>query len=347
MSRDHRRWDRFTVILVSITLAGLVWRVAYVVWLRNRGVLGDGYVFHTGALESRRGHRVLRPGVGRGDCRSSPRVAGRARRAQRPRVEVVAFAPVVHVPRRDRHCFHEWARGPCRVGRRVGLIAAALAAVYPFVWVYEREVLSEPLAMLGTATAIWLAYRFRARPGPGFAIALGAAAGALAMTRSELIAVSVLLVLPLVLSARDVELRRRLVWLVLAGIACVVVIAPWAVYNSTRFEKQVPFSTGLGVAMLTGNCAPVYHGSMIGYANLGCVAFVPHVSSDYSVADGQYRHQALKFIGKHKSQAAIVAFGAAWAGHLGSSGPFSRCTSRRRIATARSGCSAWASPCTG
>ena len=148
------------------------------------------------------------------------------------------------------------------------------------------------------------------RPGPGFAISLGAVVGALAMTRSELIVVSVLLVLPLVLSVREVDLRRRLVWIVLAGVACLVVIAPWAVYNSTRFDKQVPFSTGFGVAMLTGNCAPMHDGSMIGYANLGCVAFVPHVSTDYSVADGEYRRQALKFIGKHKSQATIVAL--AW-----------------------------------
>lgn len=67
------------------------------------------------------------------------------------------------------------------IGRRAGLMAAALAAFYPFVWLYERELLSEPLAMLGTATTIWLAYRFRSTPGFWLAVALGAVVGLMAM----------------------------------------------------------------------------------------------------------------------------------------------------------------------
>jgi 4-amino-4-deoxy-L-arabinose transferase-like glycosyltransferase len=306
MSSDHRRRDRFATALVLITLGGLAWRVAYVVWLRNRGVLGDGYVFHTGALD-------LVNGVGFYDPVSGAAVAGHP-----PAWLVVLAAPsVLGLKSWLSHQLFTCLIGAATIvmtglagraafGRRVGIIAAALAAVYPFIWVYEREVLSEPLAMLETATAIWLAYRFRARPGLGLAAALGAVVGVMAMTRSELIAVAVLLVLPLIWSVRDTDLRNRFGRLAVAGVACVLVIAPWAIYNSTRFQKQVPFSTGFGIAMYTGNCAPVYHGPMLGYADLGCAAFVPKVSLDYSVADGQYRHQALKFMSKNKSRVPIV-----------------------------------------
>ena len=58
-----------------------------------------------------------------------------------------------------------------------GLIAAGLAAVYPFLWLYEREVISETLALLWVATTIWLAYKFIAAPRPILAIALGAVVG--------------------------------------------------------------------------------------------------------------------------------------------------------------------------
>jgi hypothetical protein len=60
--------------------------------------------------------------------------------------------------------------GRAAFGRRVGLVGAALAAVYPGMWLYERELLAEPLAMLGTSTTIWLAYRFRSSPSFGIAV---------------------------------------------------------------------------------------------------------------------------------------------------------------------------------
>ena len=59
-----------------------------------------------------------------------------------------------------------------------GIVAAALVAVYPNVWLYEREVMAETLAFLGVATTIWLAYRFRAAPGVTGAVLLGLAVGA-------------------------------------------------------------------------------------------------------------------------------------------------------------------------
>ena len=52
--------------------------------------------------------------------------------------------------------------------RAILFTAAVLAAVYPFIFLYEREVLSEPLALFGVATTIWLGLaKFLVTPGPG------------------------------------------------------------------------------------------------------------------------------------------------------------------------------------
>lgn len=311
--------DRFNVAVALIAIAGLAFRVAYVVVTRDDAVLGDGFVYHYGALD-------LVDGVGFYNALTGQALAGhppgwqvllaapgllgvRSWLSQQLFTCVIGALVIVMTALAARAAF----------GRRAGVVAAALTACYPFVWLYERELLSEPLAMLGTATTIWLAYRYRDAPSLWLAIALGAVVGAMAMTRSELLAISLLLVVPLILSTRSLQLGRRVGWLAAAGAACVLVIAPWGVYNQTRFERPVPLSTGAGAAMFTGNCPPTYEGRLLGYYELGCIAFVPEVDPDFSVADGQYRRQALEFISNNRRKALVVAaarvgrtFGVLW-----------------------------------
>jgi 4-amino-4-deoxy-L-arabinose transferase-like glycosyltransferase len=310
--RVRARPDRFTTWLAVIVVAALVGRVAYVLWMRDRPVLADGFHYHFAAHYLADGLGFINPvtrALNGSDVADAthppgwtvvltlPTLLGLRSYLSHQVVACVVGAATVAMT---------GLAGKAAFGRRTGLLAAGLAAVYPNVWLYEREVLSEPLAMLGVATTIWLAFRFRAKPGAGFAVALGAAVGVMAMTRSELIAISVLLVVPLILSVRSVDWRRRVAWLVAAGVACIVVISPWAIYNASRFEKPVPLSAGLGAAMLTGNCGPTYHGRLLGSFELGCIAFVRDLDPDPSVADGQYREQALDFMNDNRSRVPVV-----------------------------------------
>ena len=96
------------------------------------------------------------------------------------------------------------------------------------------------------------------------------AVGFVAMSRPELIALAAFLLLPLIATAAGIEWRRRIVWLAAAGMACALVVLPWSIYNSTRFERWVPLTTSLGTTMLTGNCEPTYHGELLGFYRLGC-----------------------------------------------------------------------------
>ena len=118
--------------------------------------------------------------------------------------------------------------------------AAAVAAVYANVWLYEREVLSEPLAMgLRGATVIWLVYRFRHQTGMGRAEhALGAGLGVLALSQSGFIVLGVLLVVP-----ADPEPTRASTGAVgscsePSGATYLVLIAPWAIYGTQPGSEQ-------------------------------------------------------------------------------------------------------------
>ena len=142
-------------------------RIAVVLWTRNGVVSGDGFIYHFNALD-------LVDGVGFYDPSSGAALAGHPPAwtvvpagSSRARTAVLDVASARRLPDRYRDPRDDGPRGTSRLRTTVGLIVAAIAAVYPFPWLYEPEILSEPLAMLGTATAIWLAYRFHESPGLG------------------------------------------------------------------------------------------------------------------------------------------------------------------------------------
>src|SRR2546427_628085 len=70
-------------------------------------------------------------------------------------------------------------------GERVGLAAAAIAAVYPALFALDSTVRSESLYALLIALALLGAYRLVERPTWRAAAALGVAIGLAALTRGE------------------------------------------------------------------------------------------------------------------------------------------------------------------
>jgi hypothetical protein len=310
---DHRAGRRFGIALGLIAVAGLVGRIIYTVLNQDLPIKSDGvhYSFAAGLLADGQGFinplRLAIDGTAIQDATHPPgwtsiltlvTLAGfRSNFAYQVTAAFVGTGTIVMVGLAGREAF----------GRRIGLIAAALACLYPGIWLYERELVSEPLGLLGVSTLIWLAYRFRNRPGPWRAIALGAVLGLCALTRSEFIIISLLVVTPIILGARAFSIGRRAAWLAMAAVATMMVISPWYLYNTTRFSQPVPLSVGMGGTMVAGNCPPAYEGELIGYFNFGCVVYVSGIDSDPSIADGQYRAIAFEFIKNHKAEFAKVA----------------------------------------
>jgi 4-amino-4-deoxy-L-arabinose transferase-like glycosyltransferase len=209
--------------------------------------------------------------------------------------------------------------GRAVAGERAGLIAAAIGALYPFLWLNDGLIMSESFAALLVTAALLLCYRLCARPNVALALGLGAVCGLAALTRAELALLAPGFVLVLVLAGRGPGRTWRPVlvdsMLVLLGAA--VVISPWVLYNETRFDKTVLISSNDGITLLGSNCDAAYHGSEIGLWVIAPDVCIPSQSppGDQSVVSAEYRHDAIGYARAHASRLPVVMavrFGRTW-----------------------------------
>jgi 4-amino-4-deoxy-L-arabinose transferase-like glycosyltransferase len=196
-------------------------------------------------------------------------------------------------------------------GPRAGLLAAGIAAVAPTLWVNDALLMSESLVLVVVALVLLLAYGFHRRPTVVSAAAVGVAAGIAVLTRAELVLLLPLLVIPLVVHAARPDWRQCIRWLAAAGLASLVVISPWVIYNLSRFDKPVTISTGLGQTLLAANCPQTYFGPEIGYWAVDCV-LSPNkpirAVGDESVQEAAYRRVGVDYATAHAGRVPFVVF---------------------------------------
>ncbi len=130
-------------------------------------------------------------------------------------------------------------------GRRVGVIAAVLAAIYPGFWVLEGNVLSEPLVLVLIAVLTLVVFGLRDTPTLQRAAACGALCGLIGLVRSEDVALLLVVVVPVVLSCSDQCMWRRVALLGVAGAGCLLVVLPWTAYTASRYHEPVFLSNEL------------------------------------------------------------------------------------------------------
>jgi 4-amino-4-deoxy-L-arabinose transferase-like glycosyltransferase len=190
-------------------------------------------------------------------------------------------------------------------GRRVGLIAALLLAVYPNIWMNDELASSEALSPLLVALILWTAYRLWKHPTKWGAAALGGSIGLATLCRDELGLLALFIALPLILILRSADWRRRLVLLSIAAVAAVVLVGPWVGYNFSRFQKPVYISDGLGPTLASANCGVTYSGWAEGYWSYLCVKSVPNLNTsmfDESVDFAKTQEIGLKYIRAHEGE---------------------------------------------
>jgi len=300
-------------------MAALVLRVGYVAFAKtNQPVQGDQLFYNSEANRLARGDGFLEPfdpqALSRGVIRE-----GKDPAADHPPLTVIVLAPVSFVtsqaliPQRLTMA----VLGTVAVvvigllarrlaGDRAGWIAAGIAAVYPNLWVNDGLIMSETLATLVVALALFYAYRLIREPNVWNALIVGALCGLAALTRAELVLLVPLLAVPAALVARSVATAQR--WK-LAGIgvlAAAVLIGPWVGYNLSRFKEPTYLSTNDGIALLGSNCDSVYYGDGIGLTDLKCLG--PNPRGDQSVDSRIFRDRAFDYIRDHKKRAVLVAF---------------------------------------
>jgi 4-amino-4-deoxy-L-arabinose transferase-like glycosyltransferase len=272
---------RFWLGVVGAVVLGATIRFSYLFHGAPAWVLGDGFDYHIRAhrLADGLGYTSGLGGVGAEYAHHPPawvtvlggvtELGGRTMRAHQVTGVVIGLAVILVVGLVGRRY----------AGRRVGVIAAFLAALYPGFWVIDVQILSEPLGLLVLGLVMLVLAGLWRRPTLAASILAGAGVGALALVRGEQLALLAIAVAPILLLNPRVAVRQRLAWTCTAALAGAAVIAPWAVYNLGRFEEPVVLSTNGGSTLLAGNCPPAtYSGELIG-------SFAP-CSQLYAIAAG-------------------------------------------------------------
>ena len=156
------------------------------------------------------------------------------------------------------------------VGDRVGLIAAALAAVSPALWVNDSVLGLETLYSFLLVLALLFLYRFWRAPSAWLAAGMAAALAVAALTRSEGALLFVLLAVPTVLLVPAVTRMDRVRFLGVMALVALVIMGPWVVRNLTTFDEPTVLGTGFGWVLAYGNCDATYSGERLGYWSDTC-----------------------------------------------------------------------------
>jgi 4-amino-4-deoxy-L-arabinose transferase-like glycosyltransferase len=319
--RPETRDRRWLLALLAICAVGLAIRVGYVVgWRDVDAIQGDPRYYHEAANLLAEGEGFIHPFA----YDEGIRVPG----ADHP----PGYAVVLAVPSLvglDSIRAHQLAS--CLIGtgtialvgllaRRLGgggagLLAAALAAVYPNLWFNDGALMSETLALFLGVVVTLLAYRAWDRPDWRRFALLGAAIGLASLARAEAAMLVVLLLVPLAIWVPSLTgWRPRLAHGALAGATALLVMAPWVVANLVRFEHPATLSTQMGPTLEVGNCDQTYHEPFLGAWSFGCASTV--AVEDRSVLDQVTRDHALTFIGDHLDRVPVVVaarLGRTWA----------------------------------
>jgi 4-amino-4-deoxy-L-arabinose transferase-like glycosyltransferase len=189
-------------------------------------------------------------------------------------------------------------------GRRAGVVAAAIAAAYPNLWINDSLVMSETVACLLVAVALAVALAFDRRPRLATAAALGAVVGLATLARSELLLLALAFAVLAWLRSAERPHRRWMPWAVVLG--AIAVVGPWAVYNLIRFERPVLLTTNDGTTLLGANCDRTYYDEIGGW-DIRCLGAVRVADAvDPSVRAEAWRDAAVDYAADHWQRAPLV-----------------------------------------
>jgi hypothetical protein len=304
--RDRTRW-----ILLAIVGVALVLRVAYVLGAKPNDLLeGDQLYYSTQA-------QVLADGRGFEEPFRSGSPA-----ADHPPLTALVLAPVSrgHDPiMRQRLLMAVLGAGVVGaigvlavrvVGRRPGLIAAGLTAVYANFWINDALLMSETISALCITLLLLVVYWYLDGPGPGRAALVGLLTGITALARAEMLLFVPLVMAPTMLLTRFGAPRAKAArWghLGLAIGVTVAALAPWTIFNASRFERPVLLSTNEGLTIYGANCPDSYYGPNAGFWSINCALALPMPGDpDQSQKSAIFRRAGLEYARDHLSRLPTV-----------------------------------------
>jgi hypothetical protein len=195
-------------------------------------------------------------------------------------------------------------------GARIGLLVAALVAIWPALIAADGSVMAESLA---TPLVLWsvLAVDSARRQGRAWRWAIaGVPIGLAGLTRSELPLLAVVLVV-MAVAMRSPDggpsRRRQLVCgLLTLGVAAAFLV-PWSVSRVSALGSEAILPTNGAKALAGGNCRVTYYGADLGGWRFSCVQQAIGGVADEKGQTIDARRAAVSYAEDHLSRAPVVA----------------------------------------
>ena len=162
-------------------------------------------------------------------------------------------------------------------GPRAGLIAAAIAAVYPGFFMLAGVAMTESLYIPLIALTLLVAYALIDRPSLGLAALLGALIGLTTLDRTEAFLLLPLLALAVALTMPGARQKLRVVaTITLTGL---LVLAPWLGRNWAAMDRFPLLSTNGGLTAMVANCEGPYYVD-VGFIQPDCLVRCQRLRED-------------------------------------------------------------------
>jgi 4-amino-4-deoxy-L-arabinose transferase-like glycosyltransferase len=190
------------------------------------------------------------------------------------------------------------------VSARVGLLAAAIVAVSPWMIAADGSLMAESLFVAFVTAAVLVAVYAREKPSWGRFALLGLLLGLATLTRTDGLVVGAALVSVTAWRVPGSVLRRFALG-ALAGGVLLVVLIPWTVRNHDALNAFVPVSNNSGSLLGGANCESAYS-SDIGGWDYECIRSVEHSGRSELVRTDLERSHGVAYARHHLPQFALT-----------------------------------------
>ncbi len=316
---DARSGRNFALLLGVVVVVGMVARFIYIErFAPSRTIFPDSLWYHFQAQNLRLGRGYVDIARQLGAFNGHPDIAGERATAYWPPLYPIALAGWQWI-------FGESIRtsqlmgvvtgaatvgltgllGRAVVGRTVGLVAAALVAICPFVIAVDGSLMSETLYLPLVLLALLLAQRTRDRPQWWSWVLLGGVIGLASLTRGDALFLAAVVMIPMAILMRS-GWKQALGRVALGVAAVAVVVSPWVIRNAIEVGEPTLSTVSASAVIAVANCDATYSGRLIGSWSYPCMQ--PKLG--FRMSEAKYsvhvRSKGVKYALGHASRWPIV-----------------------------------------
>ncbi len=280
----RRRRLGFGVLLGVIVLIGIVIRAVYIVrFAPSQHIFPDSFWYYAQAKNLRAGDGYIDIARQLGAFNGHADIAGKRPTAYWPPLFpmlLAAWQTVVGDSIRESQllgCLTGAATvgltgllGRAVVSRAVGLVAAGLVAISPFIIAVDGSLMSETLYLPLVILALLFAARARERPTAWSWILLGATIGLASLARGDALFLIPVVMIPAAILTRD-SWRQVLSRIALGLLALAIVVAPWVVRNAIKVDDPSLSTISASAVLAVANCHATYYGRQLGSWSYPCM----------------------------------------------------------------------------